>query len=46
MEWSIAVVPFSIFKTEKSGNGIDKIKPEQGLKTWFYSSLLFTILQP
>jgi hypothetical protein len=40
------VVPFLIFKIEKSGNGIDKIKPVQGFKTWFYSSLLFTILQP
>jgi hypothetical protein len=26
MAWNTEVVPFSIFKTEKSGNGIDKIK--------------------
>jgi hypothetical protein len=46
MEWNTEGVQFLIFKIEESASGTDKIKAEEGIKSWFYSRLLFTILQP
>jgi hypothetical protein len=45
MEWSTEVVLFFIFKIEKSVNGTDEIKEGLGIKSWFYSRSLFTILR-